>query len=447
MMADSSFDIVQVSTADVMGGAERIAADLHRACLARDIASHLAVGFCFDDVPGSVLIPNDARRSAWARAVLRVLPPLPQPPLRLSQSALGMRQALKVLSEPRRAWRRSRGYEDFDYPGTVELTDIGGKRTDVLHLHNLHGGYFDLRCLPQLSADVPTVATLHDPWVMTGHCAYTLDCERWRTGCGSCPHLDSQPAVARDRTAENWALKREILLRSRLHVVGPSKWIVDMVAGSILEPAAVDVHLIPNGVDQSVFRPGDRQAARAELGLPPDHLVLVVSVVSERNLYKDMATVLAALPLIVERVAPRPVLVAALGGTSSPGPGGAQILGVPFLKEPAEVARYLQTADLVIHAARAENHPLAILEAQSCGLPVVASDVGGVSETLVDGVTGLLVPPSDCSALAEAARALLGDDARRGAMGVAAASHAREEFGLERMVERYLTLYDSIRRH
>jgi glycosyltransferase involved in cell wall biosynthesis len=446
MSETRTLDIVQVSTADVMAGAERIAADLHRASLARAIDSHLAVGFCFDDVPGSVLIPNDERRSRWARTLLRLQPRLPRPPIRPSIAALAVRRALKVAAEPGRAWRRSRGYEDFDYPGTAGLATIGGRPTDILHLHNLHSGYFDLRCLPRLSAEAPTVVTLHDTWLTTGHCAYTLECERWRTGCGSCPHLDSQPAVLHDKTAENWALKRDVLSRSAVHVVGPSQWILDRVPDSILGPAAVDVHLIPNGVDQSIFKPGDKQAARAELGLPADHLVVVFNVVSERNLYKDMATVRAALPSIVEGVAPRPVLVVALGGTSSDGPGGAKILGVPFLKEPVQVARYLQAADLAIHAARAENHSLAVLEAQSCGLAVVASDVGGMGEALVDGVTGLLVPPRDPGSLAAAASALLGDDARRERMGRAAAEHAREAYSLDRMVEQYLKLYASIRR-
>ena len=77
------------------------------------------------------------------------------------------------------------------------LLELPAKPPDVLHLHNLHGGYFDLRVLPELSAHQPTVVTMHDEWLYTGHCAYTLDSERWLEGCGSCPHLDSYPAARR----------------------------------------------------------------------------------------------------------------------------------------------------------------------------------------------------------------------------------------------------------
>ena len=52
---------------------------------------------------------------------------------------------------------------------------------------------------------MPVALTLHDEWLLTGHCAYTLGCERWRIGCGRCPDLTIYPAIRRDSTAENFA--------------------------------------------------------------------------------------------------------------------------------------------------------------------------------------------------------------------------------------------------
>jgi len=445
MNAERPLRAVQISSSDVGGGAERIAADLHRGSLARGIESRLAVGFRFGSGPGTVEIANDAKRTVWARAVLGLLPELPAPPARLSAPSVVVRRGLKALAEPGRALRRAQGYEDFDYPGTASLPALGGSPADVLHLHSPHGGYFDLRCLPQLSTQLPTVVTLHDTWLTSGHCAYTLECERWRTGCGACPHLDTHPSVPRDRTAENWARKRDILRRSRLHVVGPSRWVLGKAADSILAAGAVEMRHIPNGVDQGVFAPADRRAAREQLGIADGPLMLVFSAATRGNLYKDEATIAAALPAIVARVAPRPVLFVSLGASADVAPApGVEARMVPFLSDPRGVARYLQAADLVLHAARAENHPLAIIEAQSCGTPVVATDVGGIRETLADGQSGLLVPLSDPAALAEAASGLLLDDARRQAMGAAALEHATAHFGLDRMVDAYVALYHEL---
>src|SRR5205823_11441286 len=134
---------------------------------------------------------------------------------------------------------------------------------DVVHVHNLHGGYFDLRVLPELAGRSRLVATLHDAWLLTGHCAHPLGSDGWLRGCGNCPHLDTYPALLRDGTASNLARKRSIYEQLELTVVTPSRWLMDMVERSVLGPSAVRREVIPNGVDLSVFAPGERAADRA----------------------------------------------------------------------------------------------------------------------------------------------------------------------------------------
>jgi hypothetical protein len=65
----------------------------------------------------------------------------------------------------------------------LELAD----KPDIVHCHNLHGEYFDLHALDWLSARVPVVITMHDAWLLSGHCVHSLGCGRWETGCGKCP--------------------------------------------------------------------------------------------------------------------------------------------------------------------------------------------------------------------------------------------------------------------
>jgi len=89
-----------------------------------------------------------------------------------------------------------------------------------------------------------------------------------------------------------------------------------------------------------------------------------------------------------------------------------------------------------------EGLPTSILEAQSAGLPVIASDIGGVNETLQNNVTGLLVPPGDATALANAIVSLANDAERRRAMGEAGRSRAATEFALNRMVQQVAQTYE-----
>ena len=85
----------------------------------------------------------------------------------------------RALRDPGVLLDAARGREDFRFPASHRVLELPPKPPDVLHLHNLHGGYFDLRVLPELSQGQPTVVTMHDEWLYTGHCAYTLDSERW----------------------------------------------------------------------------------------------------------------------------------------------------------------------------------------------------------------------------------------------------------------------------
>jgi glycosyltransferase involved in cell wall biosynthesis len=107
-------------------------------------------------------------------------------------------------------------------------------------------------------------------------------------------------------------------------------------------------------------------------------------------------------------------------------------------REP-DVSAWLRRADVLVHPARWEGFGLALLEAMLCSLPVVASRVSSIPEIVVDGETGLLVPPDDPDALAAAVREVLRKPARYGAAGLA---RAREEFSVARMAERTLAVYE-----
>ena len=332
-----------------------------------------------------------------------------------------------------------RGREDFRFPASHRVLEVPPRRPDVLHLHNLHGGYFDLRALPELSGQQPTVVTMHDEWLYTGHCAYTIDSKRWREGCGSCPHLDTYPALRVDGTAGNWRRKAELYARTKLHVVAPSQWLLDRAQQSMLAPAMTSARVIPNGVDVELFAPGDRAEARARLGLPQTGRILVFAAQGARtNPFKDFETLRGALRRLGEVV----VAVALGEAGEDEHLGNVRLCSEPFADR-RRVATYLRAADVYVHPTRADNHPLAVLEALASGTPVVASRVGGIPEQVTDE-TSVLVPVGNATALAEGIESLLGADERRARMGAAAAADARARFSLTRQVDAYLALYDEL---
>ena len=107
------------------------------------------------------------------------------------------------------------------------------------------------------------------------------------------------------------------------------------------------------------------------------------------------------------------------------------------------VAETLRGADVYVHATKADNHPLAVLEALACGVPVIAARVGGIPEQLTEE-TGVLVEPGDSRRWHARSTICSDDPERRTRMGEAAAADARVRFGLERQVDAYLDLYASV---
>ncbi len=338
------------------------------------------------------------------------------------------------------------GWENFNYPATPHIPHLGPIRPDIIHAHNLQGKYFDLRLLPQLSTQFPMVLTLHDTWLLSGHCAYAVHCERWRTGCGKCPDLNAQPAVRSDSTAFNWRRKKRIYQDSVLYIATPSQWLMDQVHHSMLMPAIRKAKVIHNGVDTRVYRPLDKQKIRHALGLPKDAFVLLYVVASKqtKSSYKDFPTIEQALNLLQQRVpVDRKIIFIGLGKSS-----GSETLGnlekrfMPYLTDTQQLAMYYQAADVMLHAARADNLPNVVLEALACGTCVVATAVGGIPEEIIDGKTGFLTPAGDPETMCQKVLELLMDDQKRETMSAAAVEDVMRRFLIPRMIDEYLSFYE-----
>jgi glycosyltransferase involved in cell wall biosynthesis len=210
---------------------------------------------------------------------------------------------------------------------------------------------------------------------------------------------------------------------------------------------ATQLVAVPNGIDVGRFAPRDEAARErlvATLGLPPS--TRVVGTVGRLNRVKDHAGLLQAFARLQGDV-PDAVLVVAGDGelraelaalAATPALAGR----VHLLGDRSDVADLLRAFDLFVMSSRSEGYSIALLEACASALPIVATDVGGNAEIVHAGENGLLLPPGDPVALADALRMLLADPLRARAMGQAGLEWVGREGSLAAMAARYEQLYE-----
>ena len=205
---------------------------------------------------------------------------------------------------------------------------------------------------------------------------------------------------------------------------------------------------IYNGVDPiPSWTPEKIASFRAREGLSPRAPVAVC--VSNFYSYKGHDDLVAAVARVAEDFPDATfVFIGRDGGSLEATRSAARDLGVLprllFAGHRTDVPDFLRAADLFVHPSHQEGFSNAILEAMAAGLPVVACDVGGNPEAVVDGETGRLVPPRCPGRLSEAISGLLRDEGKRRAMGEAGRLRAEERFSLGRMVAEVEAMYESL---
>jgi sugar transferase (PEP-CTERM/EpsH1 system associated) len=210
------------------------------------------------------------------------------------------------------------------------------------------------------------------------------------------------------------------------------------------------VHTILNGIDlDACARAGDsRPRARAEFGIAAD--APVAGIVARLTAAKDHVNLFDAFVRVREAHRDARLLVVGDGELRDVLVEAAARRGlasaVIFAGRRSDVADLLSAMDVFVLSSATEGLAMTLLEAMAAGLPVVATRVGGNPEVVIDGATGTLVAPHDPAALAAAIVAVLGDRGRARTMGERGAERARERFGVDAMVGRYVALYDALAR-
>jgi N-acetyl-alpha-D-glucosaminyl L-malate synthase BshA len=205
------------------------------------------------------------------------------------------------------------------------------------------------------------------------------------------------------------------------------------------------IHVIPNFLDAEIWARRPDAPLRDRLSRGGTHAV--VMHVSNFRPVKRVGMVLDIFRSIRQSHEARLVMVG--DGPDRPAAERQAVMmglldHVDFVGEQQDLVPWLSSADLFLLPSSQESFGLAALEAMACGVPVIASRVGGIPEVIADGFTGVLADPADADGMAREALRLLHDAGRRHAMGLAAAADVRHRFSTDAIVPRYEALYADV---
>lgn len=315
------------------------------------------------------------------------------------------------------------------------------KRTDpdVIHLHNIHGHYMHYPRLFRYlqKSKKPVIWTLHDCWAFTGKCAHysSACCDKWKSGCHSCPNLATYPDSTYDGSRRNYRLKKKwFTCVDNLTIVGNSDWTKKQAEESFLQGKRI--LRIYNGVDTTVFRPvTDWERVRDKYGIPRDAFVILgVSGVWKKDKGLDTFLDLA-------RTLPDDCVLVMVGlSEQQKAQLPNHIVGITKTESTEELAALYSAADVLLNPSREETFGMVAAEAMACGTPVIVSDTTACPEIVTDK-TGLSVDTRDIHAVLAAIGQI--KDSGKAAFSPHCLQNVLDNFTTAIMCEKYWELYQS----
>lgn len=317
------------------------------------------------------------------------------------------------------------------------------RKADIIHLQLPHSAsFFSLFNLLFLERRKKLLWTMHDPWLATGHCVHPQSCQRWLTGCGSCPDLAAPLQIRRDTTALMWKLKHWILKHTDITFTVASEWMAELVTQSPII-SNHPCHNIPFGIDFDIFKPYDHKETRAHFGIPPTAKVIAFRSQPFPNSLKGTEYIEKALKKLTFSEQVYLLTFETKGGLDHL-KNRYKIIDLGWVLEQSEVARALSTADVFLMPSVAEAFGLMAIESMACGTPVIGFEKTALPKVIHAPYGGIAVPHKDHHALAMAIQEIFENLNMRRSLSEEGIRIVKTYYSVDHYIEGHINLYQRL---
>ncbi len=325
------------------------------------------------------------------------------------------------------------------------ITYMDRIKPDLVHLHALHGYYLNLPMLFGYINDhgIPCVWTFHDCYAFTGNCGYFFECDKWKSGCGNCPNVQTYPKSQWfDFTGWMWKHKKELFTRgSEKIIVTPSDWLTKEAQKSFL--GQYECITIRNGIEvKDVFYPRGKARCREKYGYAQEDKLILGIAVGYQDVRKGAKYIIQLAKNLANEA--KVILIGWSEKNNHMLEGTSNIITIPSTSDADMLAEYYTMADVFVLPSLAENYATVTLEAMACGTPVVGFGAGGIPEQLTDG-KGIAVEVGNQQAFDAAVRKVLALEGEAALLqGEELAARIAEENSTEKMTGEYKKVYQRL---
>jgi len=316
------------------------------------------------------------------------------------------------------------------------------QQADVVHYHLIHNYIISLFDYKEMVSVKPSVWTIHDPWALTGHCIYPMDCEKWKTGCHTCPYLDTNFPMQHDKASQMWKIKKTVYSELDVDIVVASKYMLDLVKQSPLMSSFERIHLIPFGIKLEKFTlKKSKKEIKKEFGIPEDHFVITFR--ADRSKFKG-------LPYIIEmlkRLNPsKPITLLTVGqkGLLNNFKFKFNVIDYDWITDDNLMAKIYHACDVFLMPSTAEAFGLMAIEAMASSRPIVVFDGTSLPDVTFAPDCGIVVKQGDVAGLCEAVERLMANPEeceRRGTLG---RQLVEKHYSYDQYFNKLLMLYEDV---
>ena len=307
------------------------------------------------------------------------------------------------------------------------------QEADIIHVHNLHGGYFDLKALTKITKQKKLVISMHDMWLLTGGETFTLENENYKSGKGETPYNQYYPLYSPiiDRREKMIRLKKKVLknIAKNTVIVPGSLWLESCVKSSYVYNDQLKVQLIREGANPELF------ISKKERNWTKPRILIINTGIYYKGteIYNE---VLSNLPKEME--------LSVLGKDTVLRHGDYEYKQLEFVKGLDNFSALLAEHDILIFPSLQDNSPLVITYALFSGMCVIGADRCGISDQLAEG-GGILFDRDNPQDLIDKWTYYVEHLEEARVIGLEGRKRASKLYNSETMFQAYSELYETLK--